>query len=136
MFKLAGVIVAGVLVLGFLNPKTFENWKQKTIEFINPAAKEKKLLNNLNSGINEISLSINDKLLSENDKIKKINSLIDSSHGTISEIESLNDKSDLISTVSTFLKKILPGDKQKFSPQPTWFPPGFTEAECKQLINK
>ena len=136
MLKLTGAILMGVLVLAFLNPKVFQDWKQKTIEFINPAAKEKRLLNTLDSQINEFGLLINDESLSEKEKIKKINSLIENSHGNISEIENLNDKSDLASIASNFFNKILPGDKEKLSPQPTWLSPNITEAECKQLLGK
>ena len=72
MFKLTGFIITGALILAFLNPKIFQDWKQKTIEFINPAAKEKRLLNTLDSQINEFGLLINDGSLSEKEKINSL----------------------------------------------------------------
>lgn len=129
MLKLAGFIIIAILILGFLNPKIFQDWKQKTIEFINPVAKEKRLLGDLSSQINELDSLINNEALSNKEKTKKINSLIQNSHGTISEIGSLNDKSDLISTVGNLLQKVL-STKEKLSPQPTWIPPSLIKTKC------
>ena len=112
-----------LVTLAFLKPNIFYEWKQKILEFINPAVKEKRLLSDLDYQLGELSNFINrDFSLSEKERNKKINSVIENSKNLISEIKETSEKSDIMATVSNILGKVLPTNKEDLKTQPTWIP--------------
>lgn len=127
MFRVGGFLIVILITLVFLNPQIFNNLKERSIEFVNPAVKEKRLLNDLSYQIEEFGNLANSEefsALSEDEKINTISSFLGSHKSTLSEIEQLNEKRDLAATVSNLLQKILPGNKTQLDPQPTWLPAG------------
>lgn len=133
MLRVGGFLIVILITLVFLNPQIFRNLKEKSIEFVNPAVKEKRLLNDLSYQIDEFGNFVNSEefsALSGGEKINTISSFVEGYKSTLSEVEQLNEKGDLIATVSNLLKKVLPGKNNRLDPQPTWLPPG---AGCESV---
>ena len=91
-----------------------------TIEVINPAAKEAKVLGQLKTQLNTISETINQSSfanLSNNQKVEKLNGLLSQADATVSEAQDIAEKSDLVATLNTAVKSFLPGaDSQPCKP--------------------
>ena len=133
MGKILGSIILILIGIAVFKPSILQNWKNKTLEFINPAFKERRLLGDLDSQIRELGGLINDngKKLSP-DNLKRINSILENSQSTISEVERLNEKGDFSATINNLLQKVLPGNDNKLKSEPTWIPPSLISSEnCK-----
>lgn len=131
MIKFGIFIALVILAVSFFSPGIVKNWKQKSLEFFNPAVKEKRLLGNLNDQIAELNKVLNNTGLSEKERNKKIGSILENAQSVVSEIEDLNEKGDLTATVTNLIQKILPKSKENASPDPTWVPPGLIPiTEC------
>ena len=55
MFKIIGVVLLIGAGLVFFNQDKIEDYKQRIIEAVNPAAKEKRLLSELETSLGELS---------------------------------------------------------------------------------
>lgn len=131
MIKLGIFVVLVILAVSFFSPGAVKNWKQKSLEFLNPAVKEKRLLGDLNNQITELSKVLNNTGLSEKEKNKKIGSILENTQSVVSELEDLNEKGDLTATVTNLIQKVLPKSKENTNPGPTWVPPGLIPVtEC------
>ena len=122
MIKLASILVLSAVAVYWLNPGVLNNFKQKAIEAVNPAAKGRTVIEGMHSNLDEMGKILKDENLSQSEKDKKIESILDSSRALVSEIEKANEKSDLTGTISNLLQKAIPIG-QKESPEPTWLPP-------------
>lgn len=128
MIRLAGFLLITLLTIYFWAPDLIRDWKQKSVEFINPAVKEKRLLGDLNYQMEELGDLLNNGALSDKERVKKMNSIIQDSQDKISEVGQINEKGDVTATLNNLLQKVLPKSENKLSPQPTWLPAG---TECK-----
>lgn len=126
-----GKIIGAVLLIGsalvFLNRQKIEEYKQKIIEVINPAAKERRLLGELETNLDQLdssltNLAVGGKSLveAESDQ-KKLNTAIANARSTLQELKETNKKNDLGASVSSLIQKIIPLSSK---PSPTWLPPG------------
>lgn len=113
MAKLIGVFILIAAALLFLNREKIEDYKQRIIEAVNPAAKEGRLLGELESEINNL------EKVSPVDK-QKFNTALGSAKATIQELKATNQKTDLGANLSNILQKISPFESK---PSPTWLPP-------------
>lgn len=118
MGKLIGVTILIAAALVILNRQKIEDYKQKVIETVNPAAKERRLLGELENGLTNLdNLSLVDK--------QKVSTVLGHVKSTLQELKETNQKADLGANLSNFLQKIVPFD---LKPSPTWLPPS---QECK-----
>src|SRR3989344_4363169 len=118
MIKLIGatlLIAAAVIVF---NREKIEDYKQRIIETINPAAKEKRLLGELENELDKFSSLANFETLSLTDK-QKLKSAVSSAKSTLQELKETNQKTDLGANLSNLIQKVIPF---KSEPSPTWLP--------------
>ena len=120
MGKLIGVTILIAAALIILNRQKVEDYKQKIIETVNPAAKERRLLGEL-----ENSLAVLEKL-SLADK-QKVSATLSNARSTLQELRDTNQKADLGANLSNLIQKIVPFD---LKPSPTWLP---SSKECKPI---
>ena|SRR3989338_9291424 len=125
MAKLVGITILIAAALIVFNRDKIESYKQRVIETINPAAKEKRLLGELGTNLDRFSATLDQ--LSPSDK-QKISIALGSAKSLLQELKETNQKTDLGANLSNLLQKIVPLDLQ---PSPTWLPPG---QECKNGI--
>lgn len=113
MAKLIGVTILIAAALIVFNREKIENYKQRVIEAVNPAAAEGRLLDELENEINNLEkLSVADK--------QKFSTAIGSAKTTLQELKATNQKTDLGANLSNILQKISPFESK---PSPTWLPP-------------
>lgn len=115
MFKIIGV----VLLIGggfiFFNQDKIEEYKQRIVETVNPAAKEERLLSELETSLGELSekLSVSEK--------QKVSTVLSKTQSTLQALKEINKKGDLVANLSNLVQKIVPFESEPF---PTWLPPG------------
>lgn len=129
MIRLIGITLLIAAALIVFNREKIESYKQSIIETINPAAKEKRLLGELENNLNQLASllnvsSVDSEKLSSTDK-EKLNTTIAKTKSSLQELKEANQKTDLVSNLSRLIQKIIPLDPK---PSPTWLPPG---QECK-----
>src|SRR3989338_11311355 len=100
-------IISAVLVIGaalvFLNREKIEDYKQLIIEVVNPAAKEKRLLGELEKSIDQLSSILTDSTNSSGVSVEKISALgqqklnmaIINAKASLQDLKSTNQKMDL-----------------------------------------
>lgn len=114
----------------FFNRQKIENFKQKIIETVNPAVKERRLLGELETELNQLDYflnnptAVNQKSLGGSDEQKTVLA-INKARSALAELKETNKKNDLGASVSNLIQKIIPLNVQ---PSPTWLPSG---QECK-----
>ena len=114
MIKLIGGVLLITAALIVFNREKVENYKQRVIEAVNPAAKEERLLSKLENEINNLEkVSVADK--------QKFSAAIGNAKSTLQELKTANQKMDLGANLSNTLQKISPLTSK---PSPTWLPPG------------
>ena len=124
MFKLlGGILLIGASVL-IISREKIGDYKQKVIEVINPAAKEKRLLGELETNFDQLGSIINSGNLASADK-QKLTTAMGNIKSTLVEFKETNQKTDLGANLSNLLQKIVPFDLE---PSPTWLPPSLTAA--------
>ena len=133
MVKIIGAVLAVGAALLFLNKEKINDYKQRIIESINPAAKERRVIGELETNLvaiesilNKTSLELGGMTAEEK---QKINTAIASAKTTLQELKENNQKTDLGANLSNLIQKVLPFDTQ---PSPTWLP---SEQECEQSTN-
>ena len=118
MFKL--LLFLGVIIAAFKFTPLGDFVWANTIEVVNPAAKEAKVLGQLKTQLDTISNTVNQSSfasLSNTDKAKKINDLVAQANNTVAEAQDIAKKSDLVATINTAVKSFLPGaDSQTCKP--------------------
>lgn len=125
MAKLIGVTILIAAALIVFNRDKIESYKQRIIEAVNPATKERRLLGELESNLDRFSATLDQ--LSPSEK-QKISTALGSAKSILQELKETNQKTDLAANLSNILQKIVPLDLR---PSPTWLPPG---QECKNSI--
>ncbi len=125
MAKLIGVTILIAAALIVFNRDKIESYKQRIIEAVNPATKERRLLGELESNLDRFSATLDQ--LSPSEK-QKISTALGSAKSILQELKETNQKTDLAANLSNILQKIVPLD---LGPSPTWLPPG---QECKNSI--
>lgn len=129
MIKLIGGVLLIAAALIVFNREKIEDYKQRIIETINPATKEKRLLGELENDLDQLASllnisSLDSKKLSSTDR-EKLNTTIAKTKSALQELKETNRKNDLVSNLSNLIQKIVPFESK---PSPTWLPPG---QECK-----
>ena len=120
MGRLIGVTILIASALIVFNRQKIEDYKQKIIEVVNPAAKERRLLGELENNLNQLGSSADLDKLSVSDK-QKLSAAISNAQSTLQELKETNQKIDLGANLSNLLQKIVPLNSE---PSPTWVPPG------------
>ena len=115
-FGVALLIGAGLI---FFNRDKVTEFKRNTIETINPAAKEKRLMGEIEANLNKLDTLLADKNASP-DKLKQIASAISSTKQTLTELQQTNEQLDLGANLSNLIQKIVPLTEKA---SPTWAPP-------------
>lgn len=130
MIRLAGITLLIIAALIVFNREKIENYKQRIIETINPAAKERRLLTELETNLDQLGSVLS---AAQSDAFEKL-SISDKQNLTkaaaqaksaLNELKETNQKTDLVSNLSNLIQKLVPFDSK---PSPTWLPPG---QECK-----
>ncbi|TSC75169.1 MAG: hypothetical protein G01um101444_15 [Parcubacteria group bacterium Gr01-1014_44] len=129
MVKIIGVVLLIGAGLVLLNREKIEDYKQRIIEIINPAVKEKRILGELEKNLDQLGLiltesavssNLNSKSLSASDK-QKLSTAVSNAQIALQELKSANQKLDLGSNLSNLIQKLIPFSA---NPSPTWLPPG------------
>lgn len=121
MAKILGVALLIGTVFLILNRDKIQEFKRNAIETINPAAKEKRLMGEIQDNINELDILLNTKNpLSSPEQAKKIASALNQTKQTLSELQQTNEKLDLGANLSHLIQKLIPLEDK---PSPTWLPP-------------
>lgn len=110
-------LLLGATFLWFNREKVSE-FKRNTIETINPAAKEKRLLGEMEKNLAQLDALLNEK--SGPEQNKKIASILNSAKQTLSELQETNAKLDIGANLSNLLQKVIPLAEKA---SPTWVPP-------------
>ncbi len=119
-------MIAAVLII--LNKDKVEDIKRNIIETINPAVKEKRLLAELSSGLDDINALLSGKSTgakTTEESVKKAKSAINGAKKILDELQETNRQTDLGANLSNLIQKFIPLDSK---PSPTWLPPA---QECK-----
>lgn len=118
------LVLAGLIIL---NKEKVSDYKKKIIEAVNPAVKEKRLLGELGSSLDQLEnlLSGKENLPSQGEVNKKAKTALNSFKKTLEELRETNEKTDLGASLSNLIQKFIPLVSE---PSPTWLPPG---QECK-----
>ncbi len=125
MFKIIGAVLLIGAGLVFFNQDKIEDYKQRIVETINPAAKEKRLLSELETSLGELG-SVLEKSSTEPEKLsasekQKISTALGKTQTVLQELKETNKKSDLVANLSNLIQKIVPFESE---PSPTWLPSG------------
>lgn len=121
MAKILGVALLIGTVFFILNRDKIQEFKRNAIETINPAAKEKRLMGEIQGNINELDTLLHTKNpLSTSEQAKKIGALLNNAKQTLSELQQTNEKLDLGANLSHLIQKLIPLEDK---PSPTWLPP-------------
>lgn len=131
-------IISAILVIGaalvFLNRHNIEDYKQRIIEVINPAVKEKRLLGELEKNLDQFSSILMSSAINpgiDSGKIsaidqQKLSMAVKNAKTALQELQVTNQKNDLVTNLSNLIQKIIPLSSE---PSPTWLPPG---QECQK----
>lgn len=102
-----------------LNRPQVQEYKRQTIEAINPAAKERRLVGELKNNLANLELT-----LAKNPKnaagSEEISSLLNSAKSTLQELQETSQKNDIGANLSNLIQKVVP---LAATPSPTWLPP-------------
>jgi len=132
MIRILGITLLVGAALLFINKDKIEDYKQRVIESINPAAKEKRIISELETNLGVLESILNTpielKEMSANEK-QRLNTAIASARTTLQELKENNQKTDLAANLSNLIQKVLPFD---IKPSPTWLP---SLQECGQIPN-
>ncbi len=121
MVKIVGIILLIGAVFLFLNRDKIQEFKRNTIETINPAVKEKRLMGEIQNSISQLDTILNDKNAKASpEQNKKISTILNSAKQTLSELQQTNQKLDLGANLSNLIQKFIPLEDK---PTPTWVPP-------------
>ncbi len=125
MTKFISVLILIGAALVIFNRQKIEDWKQSVVEMVNPAAKERRLLGELESNLAQLRATFNEPAIKSGKIIpsdqQKINSFLGSTKNALQELKETNQKLDLGANLSNLLQKIVPLNSK---PSPTWLPPG------------
>src|SRR3989338_6662283 len=132
MIRILGITLLVGAALLFINKDKIEDYKQRVIESINPAAKEKRIISELETNLGGLESILNTpialKEMSTSEK-QRLNTAIASARTTLQELKENNQKTDLAANLSNLIQKVLPFD---IKPSPTWLP---SLQECGQISN-
>ena len=122
MGKIFGVIILVGATLVFINREKISDFKRNVIETVNPAAKEKRLINAIQDNLRELDVLLAGQNFEPgSDLSKRVAGVVGATKQNLEELQQTNDKLDLGANLSNLLQKIIPLDE---SPSPTWMPPG------------
>lgn len=122
MFRLFGLILLIGAAYFVVQKDKVEEFKQKAIESINPAAKEKRLLGELSGNLSKF-----DQLIAQKDS-SGLASALNQARGILEELKETNEKTDLGANLSNLIQKVVPLPAK---PSPTWLP-SAKECEIKK----
>ncbi|MDP3697795.1 MAG: hypothetical protein Q8R55_07350 [Candidatus Taylorbacteria bacterium] len=131
MIKILGTVILVGAALLFLNKEKVEDYKQRITESINPSAKEKRIIGELESNLDVLANILNKSPIElgkmSADEKQKFNTSLTNARITLQELKESNQKTDLAGNLSNLIQKVLPFD---IKPSPTWLPP---QQECEQI---
>ena len=119
MVRILGIAILIGAALVFFNHDKVTEFKRNAIEAVNPAAKEKRLMREIEANLNKLDAILTDKN-SSLDRWKQIASTISSTKQTLTELQRTNEKLDLGANLSNLIQKIVPLTEKA---SPTWAPP-------------
>ncbi len=130
MGKIIGftLLVAAVFII--LNKDKVEDIKRRVIETINPAVKEKRLIGELGSSLDNLDSLLsgkNSNAKSSEENIKRVKSAVSGAKKVLDELQETNRQTDLGANLSNLIQKFLP---LELKPSPTWLPPA-PGSSCK-----
>ena len=119
------ILVIAALIL--INKERVADYKRKIIETVNPAAKERRLITELETSLNQLDSLLSGEPLEKASKeeIRKTKTAVNSAKKTLEELREASRQNDLGANLSNFINKFIPLESE---PSPTWLPPG---QECK-----
>lgn len=126
MTRLLGIIILMAGLFFFWNQGSLTLWKQKIIEAVNPALKEKRLIGELENNLGKLQnlFGQNKKLIGSETEEKEASRLLRQAQEALVELKETNAKLDLGANVSNLIQKLTPFD---LAPVPTWVPPTACE---------
>jgi len=127
MAKLIGFSILVIAALILINKERVADYKRKIIETVNPAAKERRLITELETSLNQLDSLLSGEPLEKASKeeIRKTKTAVNSAKKTLEELREASRQNDLGANLSNFINKFIPLESE---PSPTWLPPG---QECK-----
>lgn len=122
MAKILGILLLIGAVTVFINRDKISEFKRNVIETVNPAAKEKRLITDIQNNLQELDSLLNGQSFEPGSALsKKVAGLVNETKQTLDELQETNGKLDLGANLSNLLQKIIPLGE---APSPTWLPPG------------
>ena len=128
MGKLVGFSILILAVLILVNKEKVADYKRRIIETVNPAAKEKRLITELESSLNELDSLLSGKIsgqIGKEGESVKTKVSINNAKKVLEELREASRQNDLGANLSNLINKFIPLESK---PSPTWLPPG---QECK-----
>ena len=128
MGKLVGFSILILAVLILVNKEKVADYKRRIIETVNPAAKEKRLITELESSLNELDSLLSGKIsgqIGEEGESVKTKASISNAKKVLEELRETSRQNDLGANLSNLINKFIPLESKT---SPTWLPPG---QECK-----
>src|SRR3989338_4373119 len=123
MIKILGTVLLVGAALLFLNKEKIEVYKQRIIESVNPSAKEKRVISELESNLDVLANILNKSpaelgRMSADEK-QTFDTSLANAQATLQELKENNQKTDLVANLSNLIQKVIPFD---IKPSPTWLP--------------
>lgn len=104
-----------------LNREKISEFRRNAIETINPAAKEKRLIGEIQNNLGRLnSLLTGQDIKSGSGTAKDVASIINRTKQTLFELQQTNEKLDLGANLSHLIQSLIPLAEK---PSPTWAPP-------------
>ena len=120
MIRFFGIALLIGAAFVFFNRDKVTEFKRNAIETVNPAAKEKRLMDEIGANLNKLDALLADKN-AKPETLKEIASTINNAKQTLAELQQTNEKLDLGANLSNLIQKIVPLAEKA---SPTWLPPG------------
>ena len=130
MAKLIGFSILVIAALILINKERVADYKRKIIETVNPAAKEKRFIAELETSLKELDSLLSGKISGQTGEegiSVKTKTALNNAKKALEELQEASHQNDLGANLSNLIQKFVPLGSE---PSPTWLPPG---QECVNI---
>jgi len=114
MIKIIVIAVVLLIGLGFIAPGIVSSFKNKTIEAVNPSAKERRILGAYSDSINKFQEELQGeefKRLPPDVQASKMNQFLEESASIVKEMDEINKDGNIQSSIGNLIRKLIPDNE-------------------------